>query len=162
MNMLNFSVNSRLNFIINKQLLKNIYHLTEEKTSFAENALINNWTISLINGYFYSYLFEESQMIFEFIILTRRETSNLGTRYNRRGLNDKAFAANFVEVEQIVINKTLSNFKNPICSSYVQVRASVPLYWYQNIKTFDPKPKIKINKYSEAFHAFRIHLSDLC
>lgn len=38
-------------------------------------------------------------MLFEIIILTRRETSNLGTRYNRRGLNDKAFAANFVEVE---------------------------------------------------------------
>lgn len=32
-------------------------------------------------------------------ILTRREASNLGTRYNRRGLNEHAYAANYVEIE---------------------------------------------------------------
>ena len=161
MNMLKIKDDSRLNFIINKQMLLNIHYITCPLKKLSENTIINSWCLFFIDGYFSSYIFEKSSMVFESILLNRRETQNLGTRYNRRGFNDKAFVANFVEVEQILINKTLSDYYNPVCSSYVQMRGSVPIYWYQNITIINPKPLIRLISTAESLHAFRIHLSDL-
>ena len=161
MNMLKIKDNSRLNFIINKQMLLNIHNITSPLLKLSENSIINHWCLFFIDGYFSSYIFEKCSMVFESILLNRRETQNLGTRYNRRGFNDKAFVANYVEVEQILINKTLSDYYNPVCSSYVQMRGSVPIYWYQNITLINPKPQIKLISTAESLHAFRIHMSDL-
>jgi hypothetical protein len=38
-----------------------------------------------------------------------------------------------VEVEQIIVNDTLFSGKKPLISSFVQVRASIPVYWYQQV-----------------------------
>lgn len=97
-------------------------------------------------------ILEQSSMMFDIVLLARREAHNLGTRYNRRGLNEEAFVANYVEIEQIVVNKSLSSFELPRFSSYVQVRGSVPLYWHQNIKFNTPKPVINVVATAESTH----------
>ena len=66
---------------------------------------------------------------YSLILISRRCRHHAGTRYLKRGLNDYGFVANFVETEQILVGE--AKYTNPICSSYVQVRGSVPVYWYQ-------------------------------
>lgn len=162
-NFLRLENQTRLNFVLNKKILENFIHFFGQKevVPLTNNPFLLDWAVFLINGSYQSYVFEKCSMIFEMIILARRECSNLGTRYNRRGLNEIAFSANFVEIEQILINKTLSMYLYPVFSSYVQIRASIPLYWFQRIKTFDPTPQIQFRRNSENQHAMRMHFFDL-
>lgn len=161
MNFLKISDESRMNFIMNKQIMLNLHKMTNGKGCLEFNQLVNYWCREVINGFYSQMMFEINGSVFEILLIARKESQNLGTRYNRRGLNESAFVANFVEVEQIVINKTLSSARYPVCSSYVQVRGSVPMYWYQNIKVLDPKPTININNSVETVLGMKIHLSDL-
>lgn len=160
-NFLKVSDPSRLNFIINKQMVLNIHKMTHANMRLKDNPIIVYWTNNLINGFFSKIVLEQSTMIFDIMLIARRETQNLGTRYNRRGFNEKAFVANYVEIEQIVINRSLSSFEMPRFSSYVQVRGSVPLYWFQKIRFNDPKPSINIIPTAESAHGMRIHFNDL-
>jgi len=75
-------------------------------------------------------------------VIARRSRHQAGTRYIKRGINGEGFAANFVEVEQIVINYNSSQDTRPVCSSFVQVRGSVPTYWMQKPGFANPKPAI--------------------
>ena len=79
--------------------------------------------------------------LFNVIIVSRRSRHHAGTRYIKRGINEKGFVANFVETEQIVVNCS-SNFKFPNCSSFIQVRGSAPVYWMQQPNFVNPKPAI--------------------
>lgn len=80
--------------------------------------------------------------IFNLIIIARRSRHHAGTRYIKRGISSQGFAANFVEVEQIVVNYNSSQDTRPVCSSFVQVRGSVPTYWMQKPSVVVPKPAI--------------------
>lgn len=57
-------------------------------------------------------------------IISRRQTLRAGTRFNARGIDDRAAVANFVESEQIVKHGSF-------VSSYVIIRGSVPIFWEQ-------------------------------
>jgi len=78
---------------MNKRMLEKFHF------HFGQLNFLNKYTISVINGFFSKFSFKKHSVIFEMIIISRRENSNLGTRYNRRGLNDDAFVCNFVEIE---------------------------------------------------------------
>jgi hypothetical protein len=93
--------------------------------------------------------------------LARKEIHNLGTRYNTRGLNHLAFVGNFVEVEQVLENLTLSTIHKPVLSSYVQVRGSVPLYWSQKIKLLVPKPVIEVDHEMNSLLGMKLHFLHL-
>lgn len=84
--------------------------------------------------------------IFNLIVIGRRSRHHAGTRYIKRGINEQGFAANFVEVEQIVVNYNSSQDTRPVCSSFVQVRGSVPTYWMQKPSFAIPKPPIECRK----------------
>ena len=45
-------------------------------------------------------------------------------RFEVRGVNDDGHVANFVETEQLISLESS-------CSSFVQIRGSVPLFWEQ-------------------------------
>jgi len=76
-----------------------VYFNLKFSKPFKNDSFLLNWCVFLINGHYQSYIFEKNSMVFQMILITRRECSNLGTRYNRRGLNEHGFAANFVEIE---------------------------------------------------------------
>ena len=70
-----------------------------------------------------------------FLLISRRSFLMGGTRYNSRGIDINGHVGNFVESEQIIINK------NDIFS-FIQVRGSLPFYWDQ----IGVKAKIKIHQ----------------
>lgn len=98
---------------------------------------------------------------FTILLIARRSRHHAGTRYIRRGINpqvkknlesckwkltfSKGFVANFVETEQIAIELSNTTTLNPVCSSYVQVRGSAPIFWYQMPHVYNPKPDINSN-----------------
>lgn len=81
--------------------------------------------------------------VFNIIVIARRNRHHAGTRYIKRGINAEGFVANYVEVEQIVVNYSLSQDTRPVVSSFVQMRGSVPTYWMQRPSIAIPKPNIE-------------------
>lgn len=81
--------------------------------------------------------------VFNIIVIARRCRHHAGTRYIKRGIDGDGFVANYVEVEQIVVNYSLSQDTRPVCSSFVQMRGSVPTYWMQRPSIAIPKPNIE-------------------
>lgn len=57
-------------------------------------------------------------------LISRLSCKRAGARFRTRGIDDDGNVANFVETESVLCVQD-------ICSSYVQVRGSVPLFWQQ-------------------------------
>nr|CCC95160.1 putative synaptojanin (N-terminal domain) [Trypanosoma congolense IL3000] len=78
-------------------------------------------------------------------LIARTSKNYAGARYFRRGINGNGQAANHVEIEQIVSDEaSLHSYgRRGNFTSYVQVRGSVPLHWFQP-PTQLPKPPIKM------------------
>jgi len=76
------------------------------------------------------------------------------SRYKKRGISDKGHVANDVESEQIV---SCGNRY----TSYVQMRASIPLFWTQEGSAMKAKPKIEVPRDDTFSLALRYHLMDL-
>ena len=49
----------------------------------------------------------------------------------------------------------------PICSSFIQIRGSVPTYWYQEPHLYIPKPQIQINGADPYYKGTKKHVMDL-
>ncbi|KAF7268605.1 hypothetical protein GWI33_018295 [Rhynchophorus ferrugineus] len=62
---------------------------------------------------------------FTWAILSRRSIYRAGTRWFRRGIDKEGNVANFVETEQILESGEGDR------ASFVQIRGSIPLFWYQ-------------------------------
>lgn len=62
---------------------------------------------------------------FTWAIISRRSIYRAGTRWFRRGIDKDGNVANFVETEQIVESSEGDR------ASFVQIRGSIPLFWYQ-------------------------------
>ncbi|KDQ60929.1 hypothetical protein JAAARDRAFT_124474 [Jaapia argillacea MUCL 33604] len=75
----------------------------------------------------------------EYIVVSRRSRNRAGLRYQRRGIDDDAHVANFVETETIVRveREGISNL-----FSYVQMRGSIPLFWTQSGYSLKPAPML--------------------
>ncbi|KRX00400.1 hypothetical protein PPERSA_03621 [Pseudocohnilembus persalinus] len=71
------------------------------------------------------------------------------------------FVANFVETEQIVIDLENTNLAKPNCSSYVQIRGSAPLFWFQEPNMLTPKPKINLTYQDQHYLVSKKHIADL-
>lgn len=73
----------------------------------------------------------------DYIIASRRSRHRAGLRYQRRGVDDEAFVANFVETETIV-RVQRDGISNVF--SFVQIRGSIPLFWKQFGYSLKPPP----------------------
>ncbi|KIL00905.1 hypothetical protein PAXRUDRAFT_128798 [Paxillus rubicundulus Ve08.2h10] len=73
----------------------------------------------------------------DYIIASRRSRYRAGLRYQRRGVDDEAHVANFVETETIMRIR-----RNGIANifSFVQTRGSIPLFWQQSGYNIKPPP----------------------
>jgi hypothetical protein len=70
---------------------------------------------------------------FDYVLISRRGCARTGARYHMRGADAQGYVANFVETEQLVLYDGL-------CSSFVQIRGSIPIIWNQRGKSLKPKP----------------------
>ncbi|KAH8117164.1 SacI homology domain-containing protein [Phellopilus nigrolimitatus] len=75
--------------------------------------------------------------VVDYIIVSRRSRDRAGLRYQRRGIDDDANVANFVETEAVVRveREGISNI-----FSHIQIRGSIPLFWTQSGYNLKPPP----------------------
>lgn len=90
---------------------------------------------------------------YQLILISRRSVFQAGTRYRRRGCDEKGNCANFVETEQI--------FRyNQHVTSFLSLRGSIPLYWYQTGINYRPPPVLYRTE-QENFDAISKHFDNL-
>lgn len=114
----------------------------------------SHWIMPIIQGYFESgtsFLPTDSGHEVEstLIVISRRSRFRAGTRYKRRGVDEGGKCANYVETEQIL------KYDSHILS-FVQVRASVPVFWSQSGHSYRPPPVLE-RSCEESFEAFKEH-----
>ncbi|EPR78327.1 Phosphoinositide polyphosphatase (Sac family) [Spraguea lophii 42_110] len=112
-----------IDFILNNKLLQNFNKIFQHANTFAVKCIQGYVNLKKIKN-------------IEIILISRRSNRSIGTRYNRRGVNNEGYAANTVETEQIV-----SKGNNKLY--YIQLRGSIPLKWKQSIG-IEYTPRIRI------------------
>ncbi|KZV27550.1 hypothetical protein F511_04601 [Dorcoceras hygrometricum] len=118
------------------------------------------WTIALLYGFFKQVELSISGRSFNLILIARRSRHYAGTRYLKRGVNEKGRVANDVETEQIVLEVALQG--SPIqMSSVVQNRGSIPLYWSQETSRLNIKPDIILSRKDPKYEATKLHFGNL-
>ncbi|KAJ3775474.1 inositol polyphosphate phosphatase [Lentinula raphanica] len=86
-------------------------------------------------------------------LISRLGWKRAGTRFNTRGVDDDGNCANFVETETLFST-------DQHCTSYVQVRGSVPVFWeQQGLQTFGQR--IQITRPHASQPAFERHFAQL-
>ncbi|XP_074294801.1 phosphoinositide phosphatase SAC2-like [Silene latifolia] len=131
-------------------------YLTRGVRSHLGNTL---WTVALIHGFFKQIKFAECGRTVNVTLIARRSRHYAGTRYLKRGINEKGRAANDVETEQIVFEDVVGGCVSEI-SSVVQIRGSIPLLWSQETSRLSIKPGITL-KEDPNYEATRKHFNNL-
>ncbi|CAN1136075.1 Phosphoinositide phosphatase SAC3 [Linum perenne] len=97
---------------------------------------------------------------YKLTLIARRSRHYAGTRYLKRGVNDKGRVANDVETEQIVFEDVPKGLPVQI-SSVVQNRGSIPLFWSQETSRLNIKPDIMLSRKDQNYEATRLHFQNL-
>nr|XP_010917403.1 phosphoinositide phosphatase SAC3 isoform X1 [Elaeis guineensis] len=118
------------------------------------------WTVALVYGFFKQAKLSISGKDFWLTLIARRSRHYAGTRYRKRGVNEKGRVANDVETEQIVFEDTPGGVPTQI-SSVVQNRGSIPLFWTQETSRLNLKPDIILQKKDKNYEATRLHFENL-
>ncbi|KAI3773268.1 hypothetical protein L1987_47793 [Smallanthus sonchifolius] len=130
-------------------------------TSAIHNKLKNNlWTVALVYGFFKQVKLLISDKEFKLTLIARRSRHYAGTRYLKRGVNEKGRVANDVETEQIVFEDVPEGSPVKI-SSVVQNRGSIPLFWSQETSRLNMKPDIVLSNKDHTYEATRLHFQNL-
>ncbi|KAJ4837545.1 suppressor of actin mutation [Turnera subulata] len=118
------------------------------------------WTVALVYGFFKQVQLSVSGREFILTLIARRSRHYAGTRYLKRGVNEKGRVANDVETEQIVFEKVPDGGPVQI-SSVVQNRGSIPLFWSQETSKLNIKPDIILSRKDHTYEATRLHFENL-
>lgn len=76
----------------------------------------------------------------------------------KRGVSVHGKVANDCEMEQII---QLDTGSQTTFASYVQMRGSIPTYWYQETSVTNPKPPILVDRIDPNYLATQEHFADL-
>ncbi|KAF5315948.1 hypothetical protein D9611_005058 [Ephemerocybe angulata] len=79
----------------------------------------------------------------DYVVVSRRSRYRAGLRYQRRGIDEEANVANFVETETIM---RIEREKQQNVFSYVQIRGSIPLFWTQSGYSLKPPPVLAADR----------------
>ncbi|XP_010273908.1 PREDICTED: phosphoinositide phosphatase SAC3-like isoform X2 [Nelumbo nucifera] len=142
-------------------LYETMFVWNEFLTRGIRNHLKNTlWTVALVYGFFKQANFSISGKEFKLTLIARRSRHYAGTRYLKRGVNEKGRVANDVETEQIVCEDVPEGCPTQI-SSVVQNRGSIPLFWSQETSRLNIKPDIILSKKDQNYEATRLHFENL-
>uniref|UniRef100_A0A0D9YZA7 SAC domain-containing protein n=1 Tax=Oryza glumipatula TaxID=40148 RepID=A0A0D9YZA7_9ORYZ len=141
----------------------NIYESTFVWNEFLTQGIRNFlgstlWTVALVYGFFKQDKISISGKDIMFTLIARRSRHFAGTRYLKRGVNEKGRVANDVEIEQIVYG---AGPRPTEVSSVVQNRGSIPLFWSQETSKMNIKPDIILHQKGENYEATRLHFENL-
>ncbi|GFY98575.1 phosphoinositide phosphatase family protein [Actinidia rufa] len=142
-------------------LYETMFVWNEFLTRGIRNLLQNTvWTVALVYGFFKQASLSISGRDFKLTLIARRSRHYAGTRYLKRGVNEKGRVANDVETEQIVFEDVPEGCPIPI-SSVVQNRGSIPLFWSQETSRLNLKPDIILSRKDQKYEATRLHFENL-
>ncbi|KAJ9190448.1 hypothetical protein P3X46_001650 [Hevea brasiliensis] len=146
---------------IGKAHYETMFVWNEFLTQGIRNNLKNTlWTVALVYGFFKQVKLSASGRDFKLTLIARRSRHYAGTRYLKRGVNDKGRVANDVETEQIVFEDVPEGYPVQI-SSVVQHRGSIPLFWSQETSRLNIKPDIRLLKKDQNYEATKLHFENL-
>ncbi|XP_061981420.1 phosphoinositide phosphatase SAC2-like isoform X1 [Populus nigra] len=118
------------------------------------------WTVALVYGFFKQVKLSVSGRELKLALIARRSRHYAGTRYLKRGVNEKGRVANDVETEQIMFEDVPE--EQPVqISSVVQNRGSIPLFWSQETSRLNIKPDIMLSRKDQNFEATKLHFENL-
>ncbi|KAL0562200.1 hypothetical protein IC582_002652 [Cucumis melo] len=144
-----------------QSIYKSMFVWNEYLTRGIRKQLKNNiWTVALVYGFFKQIKLSVSDRDFDLTLIARRSRHYAGTRFLRRGVNEKGKVANDVETEQVVSESTFQGQTLQI-SSIVQNRGSIPVFWSQEtslLKIFNP---VVILPKQEDYKATKLHFKNL-
>lgn len=144
-----------------KVLYKTMFVWNEFLSRGIRNVLQNTlWTVALVYGFFKQATLSISGRDFKLTLIARRSRHYAGTRYLKRGVNEKGRVANDVETEQIVFEDVPEGCPMQI-SSVVQNRGSIPLFWSQETSRLNLKPDIILSRKDQNYEATRLHFENL-
>ncbi|XP_064466901.1 phosphatidylinositol-3-phosphatase SAC1-like isoform X2 [Ornithodoros turicata] len=123
------------------------HHLVSD---FINQPELRKFCVPIIHGFVYITPCTLKGNTFTFALVSRRSCYRAGTRMFMRGVDDEGHAANFVETEQIV------EYKGS-CSSFVQTRGSIPLFWSQ-LPDLRYKPPPTLTGGHDHLEGFRKHI----
>ncbi|OWM68414.1 hypothetical protein CDL15_Pgr004896 [Punica granatum] len=142
-------------------LYETMFVWNEYLTRGIRNNLKNTlWTVALVYGFFKQVKLASSGREFRLTLIARRSRHYAGTRYLKRGVNEKGRVANDVETEQIVFEDVPEGCPVQI-SSIVQNRGSIPLLWSQETSRLNLKPDIILSKKDPNYEATKLHFENL-
>ncbi|KAL6974665.1 Phosphoinositide phosphatase sac4 [Sarracenia purpurea var. burkii] len=142
-------------------LYETMFVWNEFLTRGIRNLLQNTlWTVALVYGFFRQATLSISGRDFKLTLIARRSRHYAGTRYLKRGVNEKGRVANDVETEQIVFDDVPEGCPVQI-SSVVQNRGSIPLFWSQETSRLNLKPDIILSRKDQNYEATRLHFENL-
>ncbi|KAG6860598.1 hypothetical protein C0995_009488 [Termitomyces sp. Mi166 len=115
------------------------------------DAGLHSYVLPIMQGYYQVAHFvippdpvtHDEDVLVDYIIVSRRSRYRAGLRYQRRGIDDDANVANFVETETIMRVQRLG-VENIF--AYVQVRGSIPLFWTQTGYGLKPPPLLATDR----------------
>lgn len=140
-------------FVWNEFLLQDLIRATSRDSP---------WVLPMIHGYLKENKFSLNGRICNIVLIARRSRHFAGTRFLKRGVNERGQVANAVECEQIVYDASSEVAHLPHSfTSYVQIRGSIPLFWGQDGSVLAPKPPIAIQRVDPFYTATILHFEDL-
>lgn len=142
-------------------LYETMFVWNEFLTRGIRNHLHNTiWTVALVYGFFKQATLSLDGRDFKLTLIARRSRHYAGTRYLKRGVNEKGRVANDVETEQIVFEDVPEGVPMHL-SSVVQNRGSIPLFWSQETSRLNLRPDIILSKKDPNYEATRLHFENL-
>ncbi|KAJ3576644.1 hypothetical protein NP233_g298 [Leucocoprinus birnbaumii] len=118
------------------------------------DAGLHSYILPIMQGYFQTASFvapselgeDGEECHVDYTIISRRSRDRAGLRYQRRGVDEEAHVANFVETETIM--RVERDGKENIFS-YIQIRGSIPLFWTQTGYGLKPPPVLASDRTHE-------------
>ncbi|KAG7092615.1 hypothetical protein E1B28_008958 [Marasmius oreades] len=112
---------------------------------------LHSYILPIMQGYYQVARFvmppeevsHDNELAVDYVLVSRRSRDRAGLRYQRRGVDDDAHAANFVESETIMRVKR-EGITNVF--SYMQIRGSIPVFWTQAGYGLKPPPVISTER----------------
>ena len=139
----------------------NYFHIEEFFNLTIENDKNNlSWINYFIYGYFGQNFCNIKGLYLQISVIARRNRHFAGRRYLKRGITSDGNVANDVETEQILEEVSVW-IDRPKISSFIQIRGSIPVYWFQIQNAFYQKPEIKVNLSDIRYEATKRHFSSL-
>ncbi|GLB34696.1 putative inositol phosphatase [Lyophyllum shimeji] len=115
------------------------------------DAGLHSYVLPIMQGYYQVTHFNippdpvthDEDVLVDYIIISRRSRYRAGLRYQRRGIDDDANVANFVETETVMRVERLG-VENIF--AYTQIRGSIPLFWTQSGYGLKPPPLLATDR----------------